>query len=1395
MKQTLFTYYFLLFSLWATAQESKLQSRPLQFEHLSMKDGLSMNPVMSIVQDKKGFLWFGTQDGLNRFDGYKFKVFKTKDDDSNSISDNFITTLFADRPGNLWIGTFGGGLNRYDIKTGKFKRFYKSSSSGYGLKNDLIWSFESVQSKLWIGTDKGIVVIDPVSEEFVNILEQYPSLEKLSGSTVLCIFRDTSGKLWFGTTYGLLLFQPDNGKLTTFLHNNRDPNSLSHNTVLKVFEDSKNNLWVGTIDGLNKYDPGSESFTNYFFKEERRSVSEELEATGSNTRNTFSLINNYSGNTIRCVFEDEVGIFWIGTDMELIRFDPLTGDFVNYKKDLINPTGINDHFIRTLYKDRSNNLWIGTMGSGLNKVNLKPKKFILYQKRVNDPISLSANYIRAIHEDNRGNIWIGTLIGGLNRFDPQKEKFYHYPKSDGPAENSPNDNNVWSLCTDSRGWVWIGTNNGLNRYDPISRKFKHYVYNKNDPTSISENTIRGIFQDSKGNLWVGTEKGLNKFDYESEKFKHYIKNEGIASPPTRNSSPDSPYSSGSPLRSDLARNAEISNSISNNTVWKIIEDRTGNLWLATNDGLNKFDPESEKFTIYKKVQGNIYSLSHNGVRTLYEDTKGNLWVGTQNGLNQFDPASGTFIRYDESSGLPNAFIYGILEDDEGHLWISTNKGISSFTPPTSHPDTLKGKIHPGFLKQEGSSPFKGLGGELGAFRNFDIYDGLQDYEFNTNACYKTKSGEMYFAGPRGLNRFDPSSLAINTYDPPIEITAINVLNQPFESELEISEIREITLNYDQNILYFEFSSLDYTNPSRNQYKYKMEGFNRDWIFCENVRFTTYTNLDPGEYVFKVKGTNSDGIWHEKAKAIQIIITPPFWKTGWFRTLIIIFLIMAVVIYVKLREQNLKRQKRILEEKVKERTQKINVQKDELEQINETLNQTNIELEKLSIVARETDNAVIIANAYGELEWVNEGFTKMTGYNLEEFVKEKGNSLTEISGNPEIKEIIDDCITNKKTVVYETHNNDKSGKEFWVQTTITPIIDNDNGKLKKLVIIDSDITEIKLAEEEIKQKNKNITDSISYASKIQEAILPGHEEFADLFPESFILFKPKDIVSGDFYWISPPLTPSPPKSEKRGIGETERKKTKQFTDSPIHPFTDSVRNSGGGDLGGAGRGASTVIFAVCDCTGHGVPGAFMSMIGNAMLNEIVIENGITQADMILKQLRDHIIKALGQTGKAGEQQDGMDIAICVMSIGKGHVGSGPRQSRDFADAQHVFSLQFAGAYNPLWIVRKGELIEIKADRQPIGIYEKLKPFTKHDIELQKRDMLYIFSDGYADQFGGNSKSEYGQGQKFKRGKFKKLLLSIHNKSMEQQKQILDTTIEEWRGNIEQGDDICVVGVRV
>jgi ligand-binding sensor domain-containing protein len=450
------------------------------------------------------------------------------------------------------------------------------------------------------------------------------------------------------------------------------------------------------------------------------------------------------------------------------------------------------------------------MGNGLNKVDLKPKKFRLYQKKINNPFSLSENYIRAIEGDKEGNIWIGTLIGGLNRFDIKEEKFYHYKKESGNNYSSPNDNNVWSLCIGKDNFIWIGTNKGLNKYDPVTKKFSYYVHDEKDVLSLSENTVRAIFQDSKGNIWAGTEGGLNKFDRSTGKFKRYVKGSG-------------------------------STSISDNTVWKILEDDNGYLWLATNDGLNRFDPYTGTFRVFRKDPANPKTISHNGIRTIFIDKKRNLWAGTQNGLNRYDEQTETFVRYDEANGLPNAFIYGILEDDGGNLWLSTNKGLCCFNY------------------------------EVGHIRNFDIYDGLQDYEFNTNACYKSASGEMYFAGPGGLNRFHPEKLLFNKFSPAIEITAINILDKPLVSDTEIVELKHISLDYFENILSFEFSSLDFTFPSRNQYAYMMEGFNKDWVNCGNTRFTNYTNLDPGEYTFKVKGTNSDGIWNENYDSVKITI--------------------------------------------------------------------------------------------------------------------------------------------------------------------------------------------------------------------------------------------------------------------------------------------------------------------------------------------------------------------------------------------------------------------------------------------------------------------------------------------------------------------------------------------
>lgn len=403
----------------------------------------------------------------------------------------------------------------------------------------------------------------------------------------------------------------------------------------------------------------------------------------------------------------------------------------------------------------------------------------------------------------------------------------------------------------------------------------------------------------------------------------------------------------------------------------------------------------------------------------------------------------------------------------------------------------------------------------------------------------------------------------------------------------------------------------------------------------------------------------------------------------------------------------------MEAEVKARTTEIGKQRDELA--------------KLSIVASETGNAIIIADAGANIEWVNASYTRLSGYSLTDLKNNNRANIISASGNPRIKEILDECMRTRKSSVYEMMNKTKHGEEVWVHTTLTPIVGVD-GKVKNFIAIDSDITELKRVESEMKQqhiiiseKNKHITDSINYAKRIQDAILPADETVKDLLRDAFVLYKPKDIVSGDFYWIA----------------EKDPK----------------------------------IFFAVVDCTGHGVPGAFVSIIGHNGLYRAVNEFGLTEPSKILDKLNDLVEETFGQNKNNQTQiNDGMDIALCSYDRTTG-------------------ILEFSGANNPLYIISNGELKEIKGDKQPIGAFDHRKKFTNHSIRLKKEDVIYIFSDGYADQFGGITK------KKFKYNQFKSILVSLYKTAMSEQKEVLDNRITTWMGSLEQVDDICVIGVKI
>jgi ligand-binding sensor domain-containing protein len=839
----------------------------LKFEHLSRKQGLSQITVACIVQDIRGFMWFGTGDGLNKYDGYSFTVYKHDPQDLQSLGGNDVRSICEDKTGVLWIGTYGGGLNKFDQERGTFTSYKHDPNDPQSLSDNRVSSiYESKTGVLWIGTDGGGFnkLVQGDNEESPPTFTRYKhdpnDPQSLSNNDVFSIYEDHTGVLWIGTYGGGLnkLVPGDNEESPpTFVHYKQDPKGsqgLRNNVVLSIYEDRTGVLWIGTYSGgLNKFDREKETFTRY----------------KHDPNDTQSL----SDNGVSSIYEDRTGVLWIGTFggglNKLIPGNDVESPptFVYYKHKPNDPQSLSGNDVRSIYEDQTGVLWIG--GGGLNKFDREKEKFGHYKKDSDDPQSLSGSSVFPIYEDRTGVVWIGTYGRGLNKFDREKETFTHY-KHDPEDPKSLSADIIYSIYEDQSGVLWIGTDGGgLNKLVPGDNEespptFVHYKHDPDNPQSLSANIVTSICEDQTGVLWIGTfGGGLNQL----------VPGDNEESPP---SFVHYKYDSNDPK------------SLSDSRVISIYKDQTGVLWIGTaGGGLNQLvrsDNEESPLTFihYKQDPNNPQSLNDNGVMSIHEDHTGALWIGTGSGLNKFDRARGTFQHYREKDGLPNDVIYGILEDDNRNLWLSTNEGLSKFNLQTKK------------------------------FRNYDIEDGLQNNEFNSHAYLKSRSGELFFGGINGFNIFHPDSIKDNTHIPPIAITEFQLNNVTvpvgFDSttgrsilEKTIIETEEIELLHRDNVISFEFAALDYHIPEKNQYAYMMEGFDQKWNYRDaDNRFVTYTNLDPGEYTFRVKGSNNDGYWNEDGASLRIIILPPWWATTW--AYLIYALILLSIIYFTWRLQ-------------------------------------------------------------------------------------------------------------------------------------------------------------------------------------------------------------------------------------------------------------------------------------------------------------------------------------------------------------------------------------------------------------------------------------------------------------------------------------------------------------
>lgn len=824
MRKIYFLFSLLLFQLSVFSQIPSVK-----ITRLSLEEGLSQSSVRCILQDKNGFLWIGTQDGLNRYDGYNFKVFKNDPNDANSLSNNLISCLLEDKNGFLWVGTMDG-LNKFDQRSGKFTHYFAKKGNPFALQGESVLSLaEDTSGNLWVGTHPGgLSKFNPKENKFTTFIHNPNDANSISSNNIFSLHFDRTGKLWIGTFGGgLNCFDEKSGKFLRFKNIPTDKNSLSNDFVNTIQEDGDGNLFIGTAKGIN--------VLNLQSKKVKRLTVHPL---------SEDVIQK---NNIQAMVRDRGNNLWIGTETNgVIFFDSQSKTIEKFQNEKNNASSLKENNVTSLLVNDDRIVWIGTHSAGLHKLNMSKKKFENYSTDAKNKSMLSDANIWPIFEDSKGNIWVGTN-NGLNVLDKHNHilKKYFFSAAD---KNTISNNRIWSINEDRKGNIWVGTQNGLNRIDFSKNKITRFQYSSNKK-SIPFNLIKYVYPDKDGLLWLGTwGGGMIRFDPSSMSSKIY------------------------------QHHLNDKSSISDDVVFYITEDSKGIFWICTSNGLNKFDKTNERFTSYVHNSSNPDGLHANALYFILEDMNNIYWIASHGGgLIQFNNSAGKFKSFTEADGLPNNVVYGILHDTKNNLWLSTNKGISKYSPQQK------------------------------LFKNYNMKDGLPNNEFNAGAFRKSKSGKFYFGTIDGLTSFYPDSISENKFVPKIAVTDFKIFDKTIQYFNCFVDGDEINLSYSDNYFSFEFAALDFTEPTKNQYSYMLQGFDKDWIYSGNRRYASYTHLDAGKYVLAVRASNNDGVWNKKGISIIVNISPPYWATWWFRVIILSVVILLITYVYKRRTNQLKRE--------------------------------------------------------------------------------------------------------------------------------------------------------------------------------------------------------------------------------------------------------------------------------------------------------------------------------------------------------------------------------------------------------------------------------------------------------------------------------------------------------
>jgi signal transduction histidine kinase/ligand-binding sensor domain-containing protein/DNA-binding response OmpR family regulator len=799
------------------------------FRHLTIADGLSQNSVSAILQDRRGFMWFGTKDGLNRYDGYNFLVFRHDPHVPGSISDSDITALFEDRDGRLWVGTQSGELNRYDRDLEAFQRY------GRGLGVPVSAIAQDAAGDLWVGTAGAGLVrlrhgdLERADGAWDRFTRNPADPSSLGHDRVHAVLADRGGTVWVGTDAGLDRLEPGSSGFTRYTSEAGSPVRLIDSPVVSLLEDGEGRLWIGSTPGISVLDAGRTGIRHHYHRYRT---------------------DRYGWGQALRMLQDRAGGFWISTPAELMRFDPRAGTFQYLRPDPLDLTGMNSTLPTALFQDRSEVIWVGTNGYGINVHDPKRERFRTFRRPAMRTYRHSGFSVYTLFEDSGGDLWIDA--GVLYRWNRRTGDFASFETTSDRPDDFGN-TRVFSLLEHPRGFLWGGTDRGLYHHEIATGRSRQYRHDPTTPGGLPEAEVKEVFRDRNGTLWVLTDNHLAKLtDPAAGRFVSYAYNER----PTTGA-------------------------------WSfpsLVQTADGHLWFGSLQGLVRFDPRAETFRHYRNDPGDPASLGHDAVRAVLPDPLQPdrfLWVGTGGGgLNRLDIAAGTFSRYTTAQGLPNDVVYGVLPDDAGRLWLSTNRGLARFDPGS------------------------------GAVRSYDAADGLQSNEFNSGAAFRSASGELFFGGIYGFNHFRPEEVRDNPHPPAVVITGLRRLNRreavgDSGSVLQRSIVETTSLRVParDNVLIFEFAALDYSAPGKNHYAYRLRGFNDTWVEAGVARSATFTNLPPGMYTFQVRGSNNDGIWNETGTSLELRILPPWWRTPWAYGL---YLLLAAGLVLTVRRYEINR---------------------------------------------------------------------------------------------------------------------------------------------------------------------------------------------------------------------------------------------------------------------------------------------------------------------------------------------------------------------------------------------------------------------------------------------------------------------------------------------------------